>query len=53
MSDEVKIKRSYYANGQMRYEHPYKDGKRHGTRRGWYQDLLGEENGDDHERETA
>jgi len=34
MSDE--IKRGYYANGQLQYEHPYKDGKRHGTHRSWH-----------------
>ena len=35
-SNEVEIRRGNYANGQMQYEHPYQDGKRHGTRRGWY-----------------
>lgn len=30
--------RHWYLNGQLNYEHNYKDGERHGSCRGWYTD---------------
>ena len=32
----TEIKKGYYENGQLEYEHPYQNGKRHGICKGWW-----------------
>ena len=31
----TKTKKAYYNNGQLRYEHPYQNGKSHGVHKAW------------------
>jgi len=34
---EIKIRRKYWSNGQLRYEHPsFVNGKAHGINKGWF-----------------
>jgi len=32
------IKKTYYSNGQLQYEIPYKNGRLHGLEKWWYMD---------------
>lgn len=36
MNEYIQVKKDYYNNGQLKFEHPNYEGQRHGTARGWY-----------------
>jgi len=38
MKDKIGIKKEYWANGQIKWETPYKNGERDGIAKYWYED---------------
>ena len=37
MSEQSKVVKEYYPNGQIKYEIPYHQGQRHGIRKWWHE----------------